>query len=218
MMHAAEQFGQLRTWSAPLIDGDVAPGRRGARREREPDAGSVALEKARQEAREAGHAAGLAAARQEIEARLAALDTQAATLSRMLESLSRPLAQLGEEVHGQIARLATGIARALLRRELKMDPAQVIGIVRDTVALLPASTQGVRVVLHPEDAALVRERLAAPLSGQSWAIAEDPVLSRGDCRVVSEYAQVDARMETRLSDALAALLGDERQAPRDGGS
>ncbi len=47
---------------------------------------------------------------------------------------------------------------ALLRRELRTDPAQIIGMVRDTVALMPAATRGVRVLLHPDDAALVRER------------------------------------------------------------
>ena len=58
--------------------------------------------------------------------------------------------------------LAVTIARQLVRRELRIDPAQVIAIIRETVALLPAAARDVRVHLHPEDAAVVREKLATP--------------------------------------------------------
>jgi flagellar assembly protein FliH len=137
-------------------------------------------------------------------------------LETALQALSRPLAQLDDAVHSQIAMLATALTRALLRRELRTEPTQIIGIVRDTVALLPASARGVRVTLHPEDAALVRERLVASGPEAAWSIIEDPVLARGDCRVHTDYAQLDARLETRLNEALAALIGEERARPRGG--
>jgi flagellar assembly protein FliH len=166
------------------------------------------------EAEAAGRAAGLEAARVETEARQRQLEGTARQLESVLQALSRPLAQLDDAVHGQIALLATSLARALLRRELRTEPTQIIGIVRDTVALLPASARGVRVLLHPEDATLVRERLSVAGPEQAWSIADDPVLSRGDCRVHTEYAQIDARLETRLNEALTLLLGDERGPQR----
>jgi len=101
-----------------------------------------------------------------------------------------------------------------VRRDLRIDPTQVIGIVRETVALLPASARGVRVVLHPEDAALVRQRLPATGPDSAWSISEDPVLARGDCRVLTEFAQIDARIESRLNEALSALLGEDRAQAR----
>jgi flagellar assembly protein FliH len=133
-----------------------------------------------------------------------------------LQALSRPLAQLDDVVHSQIAELATALARALLRRELRMEPTQIIGMVRDTVALLPAAARGVRVLLHPDDAALVRERLSVAGPEQAWSIVDDAILSRGDCRVHTDYAQIDARIDTRLNEALALLLGDERSVQRSG--
>jgi flagellar assembly protein FliH len=166
------------------------------------------------EAEAAGRAAGLEAARVETEARQRQLEGTARQLESVLQALSRPLAQLDDSVHGQNALLATSHARALLRRELRTEPTQIIGIVRDTVALLPASARGVRVLLHPEDATLVRERLSVAGPEQAWSIADDPVLSRGDCRVHTDYAQIDARLETRLNEALALLLGDERGPQR----
>ncbi len=102
------------------------------------------------------------------------------------------------KVHAQIAELALALAHGLLRRELRADPSQVIGMVRQTVALLPASARGVRIALHPEDAALVRERLLVAGPESAWSLIDDPVLGRGDCRVHTDYAQIDARIEVRL--------------------
>jgi flagellar assembly protein FliH len=166
------------------------------------------------EAETAGKAAGLAAAQAEIAARTRDLVSATAALHSALESLSRPLGQVDEQVHEQIVLLAVAVARGLVRRELRADPTQIIGIVRDTVGLLPISARSVRVVLHPEDASIVRERLASPGVELAWTIAEDPVLSRGDCRVCTEFAQIDARLESRLNAAVSALLGDERETPR----
>ncbi len=84
-----------------------------------------------------GRAAGLAAAQKEIDARLKALDENGRALQAALTALARPLAQVDDLVHEQIAMLALEIARGLLRRELRADPTQVIGMVRETVAMLP---------------------------------------------------------------------------------
>jgi flagellar assembly protein FliH len=66
--------------------------------------------------------------------------------------------------------------------------------------------------LHPEDAAVVREKLSAPVGERVWTIAEDPVMGRGGCRVTTETAQIDARLDTRIGSVISALLGDERVA------
>lgn len=198
----------VRAWSAPSIAG------KSHRAFTNPDELQGEERTAWVQAEAAGRAAGLAAAQRQVNEQMQHLQAIAAQLNSCLTALSRPLAQLDDEVHDQIARLAATIARALLRRELRIDPAQVIGIVRETISLLPASTRGVRVLLHPEDAALVRERLAAAGPESAWSIVEDPVLSRGDCRVYTDYAQIDARLESRLNDALAALLGEQRSQAR----
>lgn len=126
--------------------------------------------------------------------------------------MARPLQELDPEVENQLLQLALTIGRHLVRRELRIDPTQVIAIIRETVALLPASARDVRVHLHPEDAAVVREKLATPTGERAWTIAEDPVMGRGGCRVTTETAQIDARLDTRIGSVVSALLGDERVA------
>jgi flagellar assembly protein FliH len=201
---------KVQSWSAPSI------GAAGAAR-RLPQELQGDERRAWHDAEVAGRAAGLEAARAEIEARVRQLDSTASRLELVLQTLSRPLGHLDDAVHEQIVMLAVVLARGLLRRELRAEPTQIIGIVRDTVALLPASARGVRVLLHPEDAALVREKLSTAGPEQAWSIVDDPVLSRGDCRVHTDYAQIDARLEIRLTEALTLLLGDERSEQRSEG-
>lgn len=157
-----------------------------------------------------GRAAGLAAAEAELRTQYQQLQNRIDRLDAIAGTLAQPLQQLDAEVEEQLLQLALSVARHLVRRELRIEPAQVIAIIRETVALLPASARDVRVHLHPEDAAVVREKLAEPAGERAWTIAEDPVMSRGGCRVTTETAQIDARLETRIGSVVSALLGDER--------
>ena len=57
----------------------------------------------------------------------------ARALSRRLQHCRARWRTADRQVHEQIAELAIAIARQLIRRELKTDPTQIIGVVRETV-------------------------------------------------------------------------------------
>lgn len=159
------------------------------------------------EAFDAAHAAGLAEGRVagQLEAR-----RRAERLDSMLSNLAQPFADLDKEVEQQLVDLALALARQLVRRELRIDPTQVIAIVREAVSVLPVSVRDVRVHLHPEDAAIVREYLAPTENVRAWKLIEDPVMMRGGCQVATSTSRVDARLETRLGKLVAELIGGER--------
>lgn len=194
-------------WDLPTVAGRAVQGRRAGRTVSELE---DVEQRAHKEAYAKGHAAGLAAARAESQQALNQLKTQVAALEQMLDAIARPFADLDSQVEEQLVQLAVTIARQLVRRELRTDPAQVIAIVRETVALLPAATRDVRVHLHPDDAAVVRERLATPSADRAWTLVEDPVMTRGGCRVTTDTACIDQRLETRIRNIMAAILGEER--------
>jgi len=208
-------------WALPTVTGKPVQARRAGRTVGELE---DVERRAHEEAFAKGREAGLASARAETEKLIAQLKAQVARLDSVAASLAEPLKTLDEEVEAQLTQLALTIARHLVRRELRIDPSQVIAIIRETVALLPASTRGARVHLHPEDAAVVREKLAEPAAERAWSIVEDPVMPRGGCRVTTDTAHIDARLETRMANVISALLGDERvrdasssSLPRDAG-
>jgi flagellar assembly protein FliH len=193
-------------WELPPIDGPVV-----ARRRRGADLDVIERE-ARDKGFADGHEAGLAAARQEQHAALAEIDRRVQQLGSILEFMSRPLAEVDAQVQRQLALLAGAIARQVVRRELKIHPYDIDGVIRDTVSLLPVTARDVRVHLNPDDAQLVRSRLTEVTSERAWSITEDPILPRGGCRVTSENSTIDAQVEQRVGAAIAAVLGDERSA------
>jgi flagellar assembly protein FliH len=159
-------------------------------------------------------AQGAAAGRAEFDARTAELNTRIARLDSILSVLGKPLSEMDAQVEKQLVTLALTVAKHLVRRELRIEPTQIIAIIRETVALLPAAARDVRVHLHPDDAALVNERLAKPQAERAWTVIEDPVMGRGGCRVTTDTALIDARLETRLGAVISQVLGSERGEQR----
>jgi flagellar assembly protein FliH len=173
--------------------------------QRMPTVGGLAdlQAEAHKEAFEQGLAEGREAGRAEIRA-------QVERLAGMFYDLAKPFEALDGEVERELLTLAMALAQQIVRRELKTDPTQIIGIIREAIAALPVAAREVRVHLHPEDAAVVREHLAPTESERAWAMVEDPVMARGGCQVTTTTSRIDARLETRVGAILSELLGTER--------
>jgi flagellar assembly protein FliH len=206
-------MSEIQRWRLPEVEGPIIGG---SREERRAAASEESARLALKEAETRGYDAGLARARADTSARLAALEERAKRLDAVLDLLARPLEQLDADIESELAQLALSVGKQLARRELRIEPAQVIAILRESLALLPAAAREVRVHLHPEDAATVREHLCAPTSERAWTIVEDPALSRGGCVVHSQSSRIDARLEARIAAVAASALGDERTATREG--
>jgi flagellar assembly protein FliH len=166
-----------------------------------------------------GHVEGVRKGEAELAKRIAEVDVKLAALDAIMGALAKPLEDLDQQVETELTRLTLTIAKHLVRRELKMDPTQVIGIIRHTVSLLPLSARKIKIHLHPDDAAIVREKLARATGEQEWQLAEDPLMARGGCRLTTENSSVDARFEASVAAALTGLLGDDRveRAPGEPG-
>lgn len=192
-------------WQLPTVEGPIVS------RRSDQAADSDPFERANQTR---GYQAGMAAARAEMQGQLDQLKARVARLDAILKLLSRPLEELDAEVERQLTLLAITVGKQILRRELRTDPAQIVAVIRESVARLPAAARDIRVQLHPEDAAVVRENLATPTADRAWTIVEDPALSRGGCLVRTDSSQIDARFDSRLNAIVAAALGDERAPDR----
>lgn len=152
-----------------------------------------------------GHREALEATRSQIAERIALLD-------ELVAALDRPFRRLDDQVEREVVTLVVAIVRQLVRREVKTDPGEIVGVVREALAILPVASRNVRVVLNPEDATLIRDVYALSEGEVNWKIVEDPVVARGGCRVLTETSQVDATLESRLAALIAPLLAAGRSA------
>jgi len=132
-------------------------------------------------------------------------------LQSLMATLAMPLLDLDKQVVDELVDLSMAVARQLIRRELKISPGEVVAVVKESLSLLPVTAGDVRLELHPEDAALVRNALLGSDAEPPWQIVEDPVLSRGGCRVSTNTSRIDATVENRINAAIAAVMGGERE-------
>jgi flagellar assembly protein FliH len=139
------------------------------------------------------------------------LNKKAAEFTHLMEALSEPFKALDEEVERELVKLSIGIASQIIRREIKLDPGQVIAAVRDAINILPLSSQRINLYLHPEDAELVRSVLSVDEMSPSWSVIEDPLITRGGCKVDTDVSHVNATVENRLAAVIATTLGGERE-------
>ncbi len=150
------------------------------------------FEQAREEGLAVGFEAGRAAAHAEAE-RLSSL------VGRMDEALDRIDQDIAEEVVG----LAIAIAKQMIRHTLADHPASVAETVREALQQLPQNQ--VRIHVHPDDAALIREYLADQLEHGHHRIAEDDTVTRGGCRLEAAGCEIDATVETRWRRILEGI-------------
>ncbi|GAB4262984.1 MAG: flagellar assembly protein FliH [Methylomicrobium sp.] len=226
-----EELEALQVWAMP----DVSGSEKSEKEEDSPDANrprsplltvqdieamqQQAYDEAFAKGQEEGFAQGYEAGRQQgyeeglkkgYDENAHKLHEQAAQLTEILQAFNEPLADLDVEVEKELVGLAIAIAKQLIRREIKSDPGQIVATVREAVNVLPIATQRITLTLHPEDAELVRSVLLLEDHPAPWEIKEDPLISRGGCRVDTESSHVDATVERRLAAVIAQVLGDER--------
>ena len=197
----SEELSDCQTWLLPEVKQE------GASRSKPVTARQ--LEEIQSQAHQEGFQQGLQEGR---DAGLKELREQALVLEKMLQGLDKPFEQLDQAVEQQLAQLAMLVARQLVRRELKTEPEQVIAVVREALAALPVAARNVRLALHPDDAALIRGALSVGESPQQLQLVEDPIQTRGGCRVYSDTSQIDASVEARLNAVIAHVMGGQRSS------
>lgn len=138
------------------------------------------------------------------------IQKETAAFVSLLESLQEPFKELDETVEKELVNLAIGIASQILRREIKIDPGQIVSVIREAVNALPVASQELSIQMHPDDAELVKRSLALDNKNSLWNIVEDPLITRGGCKVKTETSNIDATIENRLAVIVATVLGGER--------
>ena len=164
------------------------------------------IEQWRKDAEAEGFAEGLKKAEEEVQA-------LRQRLHKLIEFLENPLQALNEEVEQQLTQLAVSLAQQLVRRELRVEPGEIVGLIRDSVKLLPANARKINILINPEDASLVRSALSIDPNDdeQSWKLIEDPIITRGGCEIKTETSIINVTLENRLSELAASVLGGNRE-------
>lgn len=150
-----------------------------------------------------GRAEGLAAGRAAGAHEIAELRALVGRLREVMDGFEQSLA---DDMLG----LAVEVSRQVLRHTIRVHPEVVLPVIREAIASLPQGSLHPRLLLHPEDAALVRSVLDAnQITPAPWRIVEDSTLERGGCRVETATSELDASVASRWKTVIATLGREE---------
>lgn len=163
------------------------------------------IERWHQEAHAEGYQQGIKQAEEEIA-------TEKKQLLQIINFFEQPLQYLNEEVEQQLTLMAVTLAQQLVRREIRVEPGEIIALIKESVKMLPVNSRKIRIFLHPEDAEIVRKTLQLDEfdEEQSWKLIEDPMITRGGCEIKSDQSSINVTLENRLQALAASVLGGER--------
>jgi flagellar assembly protein FliH len=122
---------------------------------------------------------------------LATLDTELGALEQMLAS--------------RVTRLATELARQVVRSELSQRPALVVQVAQEAINAVLMSARHITVQVNPDDHALVAQGCQEALAARGARLVGQAAIARGGCRVESDAGVIDAGIASRWAQATAAL-------------
>ncbi len=161
------------------------------------------LETARAEARAAGFEAGQ-------QAGYATGEAEAASLRMLVGHLRELVEDLEQGIANDVLSLALELSKQIVRTSLRVRPDLVMAVIREVSKGFQGLGESPRLILHPADAALMRQTVEADPAGEwPWTIVEDAAIERGGCKFQTGASEVDATLETRWRRVVASLGRDD---------
>lgn len=125
--------------------------------------------------------------------------------SQILAGLENAVAALDETVAGHLIELALGLARQVVRTHIDTHHDVIVPVVREALNGVIAIAQYPRLVMHPDDAEIVKREMADELSAHNCRIAPDERMARSGVRIEDASFELDATLPTRWNRTLATL-------------
>lgn len=163
------------------------------------------------EGRSEGHRDGELAARREI---LHRFDEIAQPVDALLEGLSQLQNDYQSALRKEVVDLVAKVARQVIRCELALQPVQLLALVDETLAAMPATRDEIQVFLNPEELERITE--LDPVRAGRWALVPDPGLELGEVRVKAGDNEADAGCRQRLAACMERINAQLVESPVEG--
>ena len=163
-----------------------------------PDSRELELAKLRETAYAEGYAEGMAAGRAKAE-------QACGQMKQLVESFDNTLDNLDFHLADMVLDLALDVARQVLVGELAVRPQHILDVVNQALKQMAESSRGARLLLNPEDAALVRPHLDQVLDKNRLRIVEDVRIVRGGCLIETPQGDLDATLASRWRQVVQVL-------------
>lgn len=158
----------------------------------------AALVEARRQAVAAGREEGLQAGRAEVAQEYLRVKELADSYANTLDNLDFRLADM-------VLDLALDVARQVIAGELSVHPEHILAVVKLALNQMAATTREARLLLNPEDVALIRPHLDKILDKNRLRMVEDVRIVRGGCLIETTQGDLDATLQARWRQVVQVL-------------
>ena len=128
-------------------------------------------------------------------------------LSQIADALLQPLAPQDEAIEQSLLDIVCTLARSVIKRELYTESNHILTLVQEAVAALPVGAKNLKVVLNPDDLALVES--FAEERQKDWQFMGDAELLPGGCRIETSESLVDFSVENRMESLLQQFVNKQ---------
>lgn len=170
------------------------------------------IEKIKMTAYQEALAEAEAQAAKEIDALKQELSDKISHVDEVITILHEPFSQLNDTVSEVLSKLAVSVAKNIVRRELSINPDEIIGVINAALKELPATATSIILELHPEDYKIFQSIYCdIDFTSKGIKVHENPSIIRGGCQFVSDDFLLDETLDNRFNKVTAKMLSDDRK-------
>ncbi|WP_312175744.1 flagellar assembly protein FliH [Pseudescherichia sp.] len=130
--------------------------------------------------------------------------TQAAQpLEAIVGSLNDYFAHLQRKQREDLLQLVEKVTRQVIRCELALQPTQLLALVEEAIAAMPAVPDPLKVYLSTDEFSRIQS--VAPEKVNAWGLTASTELAAGECRIVTDASELDVGCGHRLEQCMTVL-------------
>lgn len=129
-------------------------------------------------------------------------------LENITTAIAEAIKTVNEEVAQSLLDLSLSLAQHMVKQALEVKPEILLEVVKEAISTLPHFNAGAHIVVNPQDAEMLRDKMGEQLSHAGWKIFEDEKMSRGGARIETAHSQIDATLQNRWH-RLSSQLGQD---------
>lgn len=135
-------------------------------------------------------------ARQQFDETVSPLDSASQAVNSFLSGYE-------QQRRTELLQLVEKVTRQVIRCELALQPTQLLALVEEALNGLAEPAGQIRVQMNPEEFTRIQDTL--PEKVQEWGLCAEATLSPGECRVITEQAEIDIGCAHRLDHCMDTL-------------
>lgn len=157
-----------------------------------------------QEGREQGREEGMHQGREDGK-RIAHTEFMLAArpLDTLISQMQTQLDEYEQRRRNELLQLVEKVTRQVIRCELALQPTQLLALVDEALGSLPEAPKRLRVLLNPLEFARISESETDKVS--EWGLVADAEMAEGECRIITEAAEMDVGCAHRLEQCMDVL-------------